>query len=228
MLTALLIDHELEQQPQLADEMPKPTQHVSLLAIHEPGVPRHGLSPVMELQVVSPRPLSVAPPQTAMPPHQKAETVLGSGLGCTRPKESVRRASPFSKNEPAGSILGQLGLKSGPTVELAYAKKLLEHEQVATARALLERAVSRYPQDERLRNLYRAIAPGRVVRQDVHYRDQAIEAAWIQTHRIQYRGKWVALLGEQVLGIGDDLQTILGCIREHHLDDPPLIHHFVE
>lgn len=228
MLTALLIDHELEQQSQRANATPTPTLHVSPLATHEPVVPMHGLPPVTKPQGTSLRTLSIAQPKIAIPPQQKAETVFGSGLDCTIPKEYIRRISPFSKDEPAGSFHGQLGIKSGPTVELAYAKKLLEHEQVANARTLLERAIGRYPQDERLRNLYRAIAPGRVVRQDVRYRDQAVEAAWIQKHRVQYRGKWVALRGEQILGIGDNLQTILRCIRERHLDDPPLIHHFVD
>jgi hypothetical protein len=226
MLTASLPEYERAQRSRFADGMSKPIQCVSFSVLHELGVSRHEVAITTEPQVDRPLTLSVPLPKTVVPAWQKAETILGSGLGLSRLTESVRCAPMLPVIAPSGSLLGRLGLESGPTVDLAYAKQLLEHEQVTAARTLLERAVGRYPQDERLRNLYHAIAPGRVVRRDVHYRDRTMETAWIQAHRAQYRGKWVALFGEQVLGIGDNLQTVLRRVREHHHDEPPLIHHF--
>lgn len=224
MLEELLVERKLEQQRLLAHGTAKPTQFGLLLAQHEPEVSGHEFHLAIEPQVIWPAmPLEVGR-KTVMPPKRTLE----SGLGLAAPMESDRWAQVFPKNAPSEGLFGRLGFEFGPTVELAYAKQLLEHEQVTDARAFLERAIRKYPEDERLRKLHRAIAPGRVERRVTHYPDRTIEATWIQAHRVQYRGKWVALLGEQVLGIGDDLQTVLRLVREHQLDEPPLIHHFAD
>jgi hypothetical protein len=49
--------------------------------------------------------------------------------------------------------------------------------------------------------------------------------AWIKANRAHYKGKWVALLGEQVLGIGDSLKAVLRLVQEQQLEETPLLHH---
>lgn len=228
MLAASLVDSQQEQRSRLADRMSKPIQPATRLVLPGLGVSMREIPPAIEPQSVRPLLASAALPETVLPLRQKSEPFLGRGLDRIGATESIQHVSLSTMMATSGSLLGQLGLTSGPTVELAYAKQLLEHEHITSARMVLERAIGRYPQDERLRRLYHTIAPGRVVRRDIHYRDRVMEAAWIQAHRAQYRGKWVALLGEQVLGIADNLQTVLRCVRKHHLDEPPLIHHFID
>jgi Family of unknown function (DUF5678) len=121
--------------------------------------------------------------------------------------------------------LGHLTAESGPAFELVCAKYLLGQGRVAIARELLQQALSRYPMDARLRNLYRAIAPGAVVRSKVKGRDRTLETTWLRVHREQYRGKWVALHGEQVLGVGDTLKEVLCLVQQLQLEAGPLIHH---
>jgi len=43
--------------------------------------------------------------------------------------------------------------------------------------------------------------------------------------QLYYRGKWVALLGEQVLGVGDSLKAVLCLIQDQQIEDIPLLHH---
>jgi hypothetical protein len=96
---------------------------------------------------------------------------------------------------------------------------------MAIAREILQRILLQYPTDEKLLNLYRAISPGKVVRRNVRYSDRTLEMDWIKANRSIYKGKWVALLGEKVIGIGDDLKTVLRIVQEKQLREIPLIHH---
>jgi hypothetical protein len=106
-----------------------------------------------------------------------------------------------------------------------YVKHLLGQGRVAIARAILQRVLLHYPTDEKLLNLYRAISPGEVVRSNVRYSDRALEMDWLKENRSIYKGKWVALLGGKVIGIGDDLKTVLRMVQEKQLREIPLIHH---
>jgi hypothetical protein len=48
---------------------------------------------------------------------------------------------------------------------------------------------------------------------------------WIRFYGSIYRGKWVALLGADVIGIGDDLKSVLRMVQEKQPLATPLIHH---
>ena len=184
------------------------------------GSLQRGLSTIGELQDIQLKTHTVLLPQASFACRQR-ERITFESEQYVRP--TLERAS---QSPPQKSILGQAGIEFGPVADLEYAKYLLEQEQITIARVVLERAIKRYPQEGRLQDLYRVIIPGRVERRTVNYRHQKVEAAWIKTHRTQYHGKWVALLGKQVLGVGDDLHTVLNLLRDYHLDESPLIHHF--
>ena len=159
---------------------------------------------------------------------QLPETILGSGQQAASTIDHARGASQAGRCLRSNGGPRWLRSEPWPAFELAYAKHLLAQERIVTARTVLERAIRKYPQDERLKALYRAIAPGRVERRDIQYRDRKAEAVWLQSHRSEYHGNWVALFGEEVLGIGDDLQTVLRLVRQLQLEEPPLLHHFVD
>ena len=121
--------------------------------------------------------------------------------------------------------LGHLPSEPGPDFELMYVKYLLGQGRVAIAREILQRILLKYPTDAKLLNLYRAVSPGKVVRSNVRYSDRTLEMDWIKANRSIYKGKWVALLGGKVIGIGDDLKTVLHIVQEKQLREIPLIHH---
>jgi hypothetical protein len=122
--------------------------------------------------------------------------------------------------------LGHLTAGPGPALALLCAKRLLEQGQAGSACEILQKALQQYPTDERLLNLYQAISPGKVVRRDVRYSNRALEIAWIKANHSRYRGKWVALLGEHVLAVGDSLKAVLRLVQEQQPEDTPFIHHF--
>jgi hypothetical protein len=210
MLKAVLAQDTPGQRPQVAETVSKALPQGQLLANQAIG------TALADIAVRSQR--QVEPLDTTLGGEQRAVRTIDQARG-------VPQAGGFLRSYGTPRLLLS---EPEPAFELAYAKHLLAYERVATARTVLERAIGKYPQDERLKALYRAIAPGRVERRDIQYRDRKAEAAWIQSHRAEYHGKWVALCGDEVLGISDDLQTVLRLVRQFQLEEPPLLHHFVD
>src|SRR5262245_31336418 len=103
-------------------------------------------------------------------------------------------------------------------------KDLLGYGRLKAARELLERALRQYPTNERLLKLHWAVSPGKVERVDVRYSDRGEEVAWIKANQAKYKGKWVVLLGNRVLGMGNDLKTAMRMAKEQQYKGLPLIH----
>ena len=131
--------------------------------------------------------------------------------------------SPQEPSKP--TLLGHLTAEPGSAFELMYVKYLLGEGRVTMAREMLQRILQQYPADEKLLHLYNAIAPGKVVRTNMHYSDRTLEMDWIRVNSSVYRGKWIALLGANVIGIGDDLKSVLRMVQEQQPHATPLIHH---
>ena len=210
MLKAVLAQDAPGQRPQVGEAISKALPQCQLLVNQTIGIPLPDVAVRSQRQV------------------QLPEAMLGSGQRAASTIDHARGVSQAGGGLRSNRGPSRLFSEPGPTFELAYAKHLLAQERVATARTVLERAIRKYPQDERLKALYRAIAPGRVECRDIRYQDRKTEAVWIQSHRSEYHGKWVALCGDEVLGIGDDLQTVLRLVRQRQLSEPPLLHHFVD
>jgi hypothetical protein len=157
--------------------------------------------------------------------HQEIGTPLGANLMAVKLAESSQRIFQPRVEPSMHALLGHLTSEPGPAFEFMYVKHLLGQGRMAIAREILQRILLQYPTDEKLLNLYRAISPGKVVRRNVPYSDRTLEMDWIKANRSIYKGKWVALLGEKVIGIGDDLKTVLRIVQEKQLREIPLIHH---
>ena len=83
----------------------------------------------------------------------------------------------------------------------------------------------RFHPNERLRKLHWAVSPGKVERVDVRYSERGEEVAWIKANQAKYKGKWIVLLGNCVMGMGDDLKTAMCMVQEQQYEGTPLIHH---
>jgi hypothetical protein len=108
---------------------------------------------------------------------------------------------------------------------LERVKDLLGYGRLKAARELLERVLQQYPTNERLLKLHWAVSPGKVELVDVRYSDREEEVAWIKVNQAKYQGKWVVILGNRVLGMGDDLKTAMRMAQEQQYEGLPLIHH---
>ncbi len=116
---------------------------------------------------------------------------------------------------------------AGPDQVLACVKRQLGLGQIDAARDLLRQALQEHPMSETLQNLQHAIAPGRVEQKSSQYKDRKSELAWIEKNKAEYRHKWVALIGDQAIGVEGVLKVLLDKLQRQGLKETPFIHRLV-
>jgi len=80
------------------------------------------------------------------------------------------------------------------------------------------------PPDARIREI---LSPPRVKESDFKDFDRSAEFHWIKVKSAAHQGKWVALLGEDLLASSDTLKELLARLAELHPERRPLIHHLI-
>lgn len=104
-------------------------------------------------------------------------------------------------------------------------RDLFAEGQIWDAQELLKSAGERVPADSKLRKV---LGPARVLgRSPAQDFDRSAEFHWLKTNWEQYQGKWVALLGEDLLASSDTLKELRVRLAELHPERRPLIHHLV-
>ena len=71
------------------------------------------------------------------------------------------------------------------------------------------------------------LSPARVRESDVRDVDRSAEFHWLKTKAAEYQGKWVALVGENLVASTDTLKELLARLAELRLEQKPLIHHLI-
>lgn len=97
--------------------------------------------------------------------------------------------------------------------------------QAGVARRTAARGAAAFPDDPWLRKANRVLNPSRIVSKPATAPDRTREFDWLRKHSAEHRGRWVALLGEELLSSGAQLEEVLSEIRSRNLDTQPLIHH---
>lgn len=104
-------------------------------------------------------------------------------------------------------------------------RSLLAEGQIWQAQELLKSAGDDVPVDPKLREV---LSPARVLgRSPARDYDRSAEFHWLKTKSEEYQGKWVALVGENLVASSDDLQELLARLAQLRLGDRPLIHHLI-
>ena len=101
---------------------------------------------------------------------------------------------------------------------------LFEQERVPGARRLIDEALQRYPDDPGLLAWRKALAPPQVWIGDATDRDRTPEFRWLDAHGTQYRGEWVAVLGNRLVAHAaslEDLDAQLATLPTEEF--PPLV-----
>jgi hypothetical protein len=101
-------------------------------------------------------------------------------------------------------------------------RSLVEQGRIWEARTALATAGDSVPADSLLRPL---LAPPVIKTSAITGVDRSLEFAWLTSNGAQYHGKWVALLGEELVAHADSLKVLLGQIRALPLAAEPLLHH---
>ncbi len=103
-------------------------------------------------------------------------------------------------------------------------RSLLAEGQIWEAQQLLKSVGEDIPMDPKLRDV---LGPARVRKSAIKDFDRSAEFHWLKTNWEAYQGKWVALLGEDLLASTDTLQELRVRLAELHPKRRPLIHHLI-
>lgn len=101
-------------------------------------------------------------------------------------------------------------------------RALLEEGRIWDAKKLVETAGDQLPED--LREIF---APPRIRRVDERDVDRTPEFNWLKANGPAYAGKWVALVGDDLVGCEDELEDLLAQIRRCKFERKPLLHHLI-
>ena len=70
--------------------------------------------------------------------------------------------------------------------------------------------------------------PIKVVSRPADGSDRTLEFAWLHEHGARFRGYWVALLQDEFLASGRELESVLEEVRARGLESKALVHRIAE
>ena len=124
----------------------------------------------------------------------------------------------------AGFDLLGSNLRAKPVVLLKRARDLLSERRVREARDILQHAVASYPEDEQMAGLLRAISASPTRRKRSTKGSRKQEMDWLLEHGRDYRGRWVAIGGDQLVASASTLGELLVHVKRSKYEyDTPLI-----
>jgi len=106
---------------------------------------------------------------------------------------------------------------------VAIARELLGREQISSARSVLQ-SVSRDQVDEPSRRLMAVLERPSLRPVQPPRRSIAAELQWLRENASQHHGRWVALVGVDLVDSDESLQALLGRIRVKPLPVSPFFH----
>jgi hypothetical protein len=107
----------------------------------------------------------------------------------------------------------------------AEARALLEEGRIFEAKKLVESAGDLLPAGSSLREIF---APPRFKRVDRRDVDRTPEFNWLRANWDAYEGKWVALVGEDLVACSDTLKDLLAQLEGRQFERIPLTHHLID
>ena len=108
---------------------------------------------------------------------------------------------------------------------LAVVQSLVEHDEIAAARNVIDAVPLDLLCQPEMRRLKGLLAPPRVTVSPRRDTDRAREYGWFRDHWQAYRGQWVALEGDRLVASARSLKELRERLMELNPARPPLIHH---
>ncbi len=124
------------------------------------------------------------------------------------------RAIPTKPTKARASVarIGQPSPRSGratPAALLADVRRLLRDGEVHDARRLAAEAVAEYPAHPGLRRTHEILNVGRSHSRPASGRSTRDELKWLRDPPDEYRGKWVAVIGRELVATADSLKELV-------------------
>ena len=107
---------------------------------------------------------------------------------------------------------------------VALIREMLDRDQVAAARALLSVALAELPSAPELLQTARVLAVPKSARRSVRDVERTTEYSWLTSHAAGYRGKWVAVVGNELIASAGSLKELLQCLKSSGRENQALIH----
>jgi hypothetical protein len=99
--------------------------------------------------------------------------------------------------------------------ELQHLRDLLERDQVEEARRFVKELEQRWPEAERVRHYAHVLAPPKVrSRPDIPPRSMDREWQWLQEHRHEYPGCWLAVYEDRLIASDPDRRVVIAKARQ--------------
>jgi hypothetical protein len=103
-------------------------------------------------------------------------------------------------------------------------RSLLANGKAGVARRTAAEGAARFPDHAELRKTDEVINPTRVVSRPADAPDRTQEFAWLRENGARYRGCWVALLADELLAYGQELEAVLQEVHTRGLESKALVH----
>lgn len=87
--------------------------------------------------------------------------------------------------------------------------------RIRTAQRLVREAVARYPEDPELQKAHGVLVGRRAKSRPGTGRHLREEYAWLRNPPAEYRGRWVALIGAEVIAAADTLEQLRALLSSH-------------
>ena len=104
---------------------------------------------------------------------------------------------------------------------VAEVRRLLNDGEVYDARQLVAESVKEHPEHPDLLRIHEILNVGRSRRRPATGRSTREDLEWLRDPPDEYRGKWVALIGRDVVGTGSSLKELVAGLPSD-LDQTPL------
>ncbi len=112
-------------------------------------------------------------------------------------------------DERGGSATVSESSQASAAAVFSTVRKLLRDGEIHDARKLVERAVARYPDHPGLRDTHEVLNEGHSRRRPRTGRSLRVELESLRDPPDEYRGKWVAVVGNRVVGAADTLKELV-------------------
>jgi hypothetical protein len=134
----------------------------------------------------------------------------------------VTNAPPFEASDVWSTFFNETRSKVVPY--LALVRTLLERDEIAAARNVLDTVTLDVLDQPETRRLKRLLAPPRVTVSLARDVDRMREYRWLRDHWQEYRGRWVAVDGGTVLASAGSLKELRETLKTLNLTRAPLVH----
>lgn len=114
-------------------------------------------------------------------------------------------------------------LPSDPERIFERLHQFIERGQTGDARRLAAEAARRFPEHPRLQLAKRTLEEGKATANPWSQETASAESAWLDDPPEEARGRWVALIGGELVGIGDSAEEVIATVTSKQLEQLPVV-----